>query len=447
MKLRLRCVATAMLAAAVFAARPADAQTAVALSNAVTHAAGVALDRGGDIFVADSGSGVVKEVLSAGGYVTVNTLGGSFANPVGVAVDGAGNVFVADQGTQSAANGGVYEILAAGGYTTVKSIASGYTQPTAIALDASGNLYVTNSGDPFDGTNGQKVLEEILADGGYVTVSAIDCGGRYVPGSIAIDGNGDVFLADHYGVVREALAVAGRVPAEPSFKQIVGGIYTLPQLLLRLAVDGTGNLFVAFGTNFDSMPIDGAIMEIFSGDGYATTGRVWKGLYLPGGLAVDPQGDLFFSDTSVPTNQTAYANNAQLSAVFELPAGPAYRTSMPIGSGFTAAYGVAFDRNGNALVTDAFSNTLSSVEAPFYTAASAVMVGIQSPVGLARDAKGDLFVSDGVGNTVREFLAPDYSKVRNIGDGYNKPAGVRVDAAGNVFVVDNGNGEIKEVLA
>ena len=53
------------------------------------------------------------EVLSAGGYVTVNTVGSGFISyPWGVAVDGSGNVFVADYGS-----GTVEEILAADGYT------------------------------------------------------------------------------------------------------------------------------------------------------------------------------------------------------------------------------------------------------------------------------------------------------------------------------------------
>ena len=38
----------------------------------------------------------MREILAAGGYTTVNTLGGGFDNPFGVAVDASGNVYVAD---------------------------------------------------------------------------------------------------------------------------------------------------------------------------------------------------------------------------------------------------------------------------------------------------------------------------------------------------------------
>ena len=62
----------------------------------------------------------MEEILAAGGYTTVNTLGSGFNTPEGVAVDGSGNVYVADFG-----NNAVKEIVAAGGYTTVNTLGRG----------------------------------------------------------------------------------------------------------------------------------------------------------------------------------------------------------------------------------------------------------------------------------------------------------------------------------
>ena len=42
------------------------------------------------------GDNTVKEVLAAGGYATVKTLGSVLGLPSGVAVDGSGNVFVSN---------------------------------------------------------------------------------------------------------------------------------------------------------------------------------------------------------------------------------------------------------------------------------------------------------------------------------------------------------------
>ena len=56
----------------------------------------VAVDAGGNVFVVDSGDGsAVKEIVAAGGYVTVNTLGSGIDSLYGVAVDGSGNVYIA----------------------------------------------------------------------------------------------------------------------------------------------------------------------------------------------------------------------------------------------------------------------------------------------------------------------------------------------------------------
>ena len=75
--------------------------------------------------------------MAAGGYTTVNTLGSGFSFPWGVAVDGGGNVFVADYG-----NSAVKEIVAAGGYTTVNTLGGGFSSPRGVAVDGSGNVFV-----------------------------------------------------------------------------------------------------------------------------------------------------------------------------------------------------------------------------------------------------------------------------------------------------------------
>ena len=76
-------------------------------------------------------------ILAAGGYATVNTLGGAFtfSSPTGVAVDGSGNVFVADY-----SNNAVEEILAAGGYITVNTLGGGFSAPQDVAVDGRGNV-------------------------------------------------------------------------------------------------------------------------------------------------------------------------------------------------------------------------------------------------------------------------------------------------------------------
>jgi len=101
-----------------FNAVPLHAQTAhfsgaqITLANTgFDSSSQIAVDGSENIFFVEATNNAVKEILAAGGYTTINTLGGGFTTPQGVAVDGSGNVFVAD------IFGQVYEILAAGGYT------------------------------------------------------------------------------------------------------------------------------------------------------------------------------------------------------------------------------------------------------------------------------------------------------------------------------------------
>lgn len=63
----------------------------------------VAVDRAGNVYVADTSNNAVKEIEAVGGVIpaypantTIVSLGAGFSGPFGAAVDGAGNVFVAD---------------------------------------------------------------------------------------------------------------------------------------------------------------------------------------------------------------------------------------------------------------------------------------------------------------------------------------------------------------
>ena len=68
------------------------------------------VQRSPNVYVADAGNNAVYEILRAGGYTQMLTLGSGFNGPSGVAVDPKGDVFVADT-----KNGAVKEMLAVKG--------------------------------------------------------------------------------------------------------------------------------------------------------------------------------------------------------------------------------------------------------------------------------------------------------------------------------------------
>jgi hypothetical protein len=130
----------------------------------------VAVDAGGNLYVADSGNNLIRKI-SPGGVVT--TLAGSvvgtssganggsadglgaaaqFNFPNGLAVDAAGNVYVADFVNET-----IRQITPAGNVTTLAGTAgvtgntdgtgsaARFNGPTGIAVDAAGNVYVADT--------------------------------------------------------------------------------------------------------------------------------------------------------------------------------------------------------------------------------------------------------------------------------------------------------------
>jgi hypothetical protein len=117
--------------------------------------------------------------------LAVTYTGGGITAPSAVAIDAGGNVWLAN----STANT-VTELSHTG---TVLSGASGYTSslstPSALAVDTSGHVWVANSGN--------STLSELNSSGGTVTGSPYSGGGLSSPGALAFDGQGNLWVSNY----------------------------------------------------------------------------------------------------------------------------------------------------------------------------------------------------------------------------------------------------------
>jgi len=69
----------------------------------------------------------------------------------------------------------------------VATLDSGFSRPLAVAVDGNGNVFVADTGN--------SAVKEIVAAGGYTTIDTLGSGFNG-PEGMAVDGSGNVYVAD-----------------------------------------------------------------------------------------------------------------------------------------------------------------------------------------------------------------------------------------------------------
>jgi kumamolisin len=313
-----------------------------------------------------------------------------FNYPSGVAIDGAGNIFVADFNSNS-----IREVSAITGavstpYGSLSSVtgatnASGnnatFNQPNSVAFDPAGNLYVA------DTTN--NLIRKISTAGSVSTLAGT--GGEFkLPAGVAVDSLGNVYVADTGNNVIREVSQAGVVTTLAGQVGTAGfadgnatntALFNAPS---AVAVDGSGNVYVADFGNCVVRKISGGVVSTVAGQagvaGYLDGPGDVALFNEPIGLALDGSNNLYVTDSLVPEQLTSANGNSP--ATYTNAAGnDLLRKITPTGVVSTLA-----GQPGNEGTTD---GTGSSVQ--FY---SVQAVAVNS-------ATGKLYLADTYNQTIR----------------------------------------------
>jgi sugar lactone lactonase YvrE len=156
----------------------------------------VAVDKSGNVYVADTGNHRIQKFTSEGIYITKWGTPGigndQISNPFGVDVGPDGNVYVIETG-----NSRVHKFTSDGVHITKwGSFGTGtgrFRSPTGICVDKSGNVYVAD-------TDNHRV-QKFTSSGVFLTQwGSLGSGqGQFSgPGDVAVDGRGNVYVADTF---------------------------------------------------------------------------------------------------------------------------------------------------------------------------------------------------------------------------------------------------------
>jgi sugar lactone lactonase YvrE len=424
-----------------------------ATSANLSYPAGVAFDAAGNLYIGDNRNNRVRKVDTAGVITTVAgngsfafggdgapATGAALANPHGLALDRAGNLYIADRQNdrvRKVDTAGIISTVAGSGSSSffgngIPGIDARMRYPTRATVDGEGNLYIADShnfrvrkvdtagiittvaGNGSTGSTG---------DGGPATDASTQ------PFGVAIDDAGNLYIAEPANHSIRKVDSAGIIttfagngiggfggdggPATSASLNVPTGI----------ATDALGNVFIADHVNFRIRKVDTAgIITTVAGDGlsrYAGDGgpATDASLTLPYGIAADDAGNIYIADWHA--NRIRKVDTAGIITTvvgngvrgFTGDGGPA--TSASLGG----AIGVGVDGSANLYIPDFYNNRIRKVD----------------PSGIITTVAGNgthAFAGDG-GPATSASLA--------------RPTGVTFDDSCGFYIVDHYNHRIRKV--
>lgn len=314
-----------------------------ATSAELSFPSGVAVDKLGNIYIADNSNNVIREVNAGGIISTIAGTGtagfsgdGGAASsaqlnlPVGVAVDSSGNVYIADYNNQrirKITTSGIISTYAGNGIIGFSGDGAAASSaeldmPYGVAVDITGNVYVADENNnririintsgtistfAGNGTQGYS------GDGAAATAAELNN-----PGGVAVDRSGNVYIADDNNE--------------------------------RIRKVNTSGIILTFAGN--------GIAGFYGDGGPAVSAE----LYRPGGVTVDTSGNVYIADVinnririvTPAGNISTYAGNGTQGYIGDNGAAVLAELNLPTGVASSISGNIYIADNNNQVIREIY---------------------------------------------------------------------------------------------
>jgi sugar lactone lactonase YvrE len=302
-----------------------------AASAAKLHApAGVALDAGGNLYIADQYNHAIRRVNTAGVITTVvgdDTAGFSgdggpavqarLNKPSCVTIDGAGNIYIADKGNHK-----IRKINTAGIISTIAGTGvPGYSgendtaihaqlnNPTGVAVDSAGNVFIADQlNNRIRVINSAGIIYTLVGtgvpeyNGDFFPLLSMIAVNK--PGGVAISPSGELHIVDTYNNrIRKIDKVTGKIVSIDARYTHTPYTFTYMQLHWpsAIAFDKVGNMYVADEYYYQIKKRDSAgIYYRMAGTTSGYSGDGGRGdeaqMSQVKGIAADAAGNIYVAD-------------------------------------------------------------------------------------------------------------------------------------------------------
>lgn len=295
------------------------------------------------------------------------------------------------------------------------------------------------------------------------------------PAGVAIDGSGNVYVADYFNHLIRKITSAGVVStlAGSGIAGFANGIGITAQFNrpIGVAVDGFGNIYVADSNNNLIRKITSAgVVTTLAGSGMVGSingiGTLAQ-FNTPAGIATDESGNVYVADinnhlirkitstgivTTLAGSTQGFVDGPNTAAKFNLPSG------------------LATDGSGNIYVVDSNNQSIRKITsagvvitfAGSYNFGSVNGIGIAAkfnyPNGVATDVLGNVYVADTGNHRIRKITSAGavttlagstsgYIDGIGIAAKFYSPVGVATDLSGNLYIADYDNHRIRKISA